>query len=70
MDSSVSVLNSSLNLNYRTSHLYFIAKGCQGCCLRDIFGIWKLEIWKYGTFDEIKDNGGHGEEGGKIGNRR
>ena len=36
-------------------------------CLQDIFGIWKFQIWKHGSFGEIKDSGGHGEEGGKSG---
>ena len=53
MDSSVPVLNSFLNLNWWTMYLDFIAKGCQGLCLWDIFGIWKLVIGKHGSIGEI-----------------
>ena len=37
MDSGVSVHNTSLNLNWCITYLDFIAQGCQGLCLRDIF---------------------------------
>ena len=70
MDSSVSFLNSSLNLNWSSGYLDLIAKGCQGVCLWDILGIWKSDIGKHGSFGEIKDNGGHGEECGKTRLRR
>ena len=53
MDSSVSVLNSFLNLNSWTTNLDFIAKGCQGLCLWDIFGICKLVIGKHESIGEI-----------------
>ena len=69
MDSSVSVLISFLNLNWWTTYLDFIRKGCQGLCLWDIFGIWKSVIGKHGSFGERKDNGCHGGEAGKTGNR-
>ena len=70
IDSNVSVLNSSLNLNWFTTYLEFIAKGCQGVCLRKCFGIGSSKIGEHGSFGEIKDNGVHREEGGKIENRR
>ena len=70
MDSSVSVLNTSLSLNWWIRYLDFLGKGGQGVCLRDIFGIWKWVTEKHGSFGEIVDNGCQREEGGKIGNRR
>ena len=53
-----------------TAYSDFIAKGCQGMCLWDIFGNWKLETGKHGTFGEINDNGRHKKEGRKTGIRR
>ena len=70
MDPSASVLKTFLNLNWWITYLDLIAKGCQGVCLWDILGIWKLVTGKHGSTGEIKDNGCHGSEGGKIGNRR
>ena len=53
MDSSVSVFNFLVNLNWWTTYLDFMAKDCQGWCFRDTFGIWKLKIGKDGSFGEM-----------------
>ena len=61
--------STQAHLNWWTTYLDFIAKGYQGSCLRDICRIRKLaqEFGKHGSFGEIKDDGGHGEEDGKLG---
>ena len=68
MDSSVSVLNSSLNLNSLTTYLDFIAKGCQVVGWREMSLNLEIGNWEALKIDDIKDNLGPGEEGGKIRN--
>ena len=70
MDSRVSVLNPFLNLNWWTAYLDFHCQGLPRGVFANILRIWKLVIGKRGSFAEIKENGCHGGEAGKIGNRR
>ena len=59
------VLKPSLNLC--TTYLDRMAKGGQRVYLQEF---WILHFVKHQSFGEIKDNGGHREDCGKIGKRR
>ena len=54
------VLMVSSPFEFVDDYLDFIVSGCHWVCPRDMFGIWKRELGRHGSFGDIKDNGGHG----------